>query len=74
MLTNSSIPSAPSSRPKPERLIPPNGISGLDRWYLGVQWHPEDDDGSEADRLRLFRAFVAAAEESRRGSVAQLAT
>jgi len=55
-------------------LIPPNGISGLDRWYLGVQWHPEDDDGSEADRLRLFRAFVAAAEESRRGSVAQLAT
>jgi putative glutamine amidotransferase len=50
------------------------GVEDPDRWYLGVQWHPEDNDGSEADRLRLFGAFVAAAEESRRGSVAQLAT
>ncbi|MBS1694711.1 MAG: gamma-glutamyl-gamma-aminobutyrate hydrolase family protein [Actinobacteria bacterium] len=37
------------------------------RWYLGVQWHPEDDDGSAVDRLRLFAAFVAAAEQSRQG-------
>jgi putative glutamine amidotransferase len=50
------------------------GVEDPDRWYLGVQWHPEDTDGSEADRLRLFGAFVAAAEESRRESVAQLAT
>jgi putative glutamine amidotransferase len=50
------------------------GVEDPDRWYLGVQWHPEDNDGSEVDRLRLFGAFVAAAEESRRGSVAQLAT
>jgi putative glutamine amidotransferase len=50
------------------------GVEDPDRWYLGVQWHPEDSDGPEVDRLRLFGAFVAAAEESRRGSVAQLAT
>lgn len=31
-----------------------------DRWLVGVQWHPEDDDGPEVDRLRLFRAFLAA--------------
>ncbi|GAA3524122.1 gamma-glutamyl-gamma-aminobutyrate hydrolase family protein [Nocardioides daeguensis] len=30
------------------------------RWVLGVQWHPEDDDGSAADRQRLLGAFVAA--------------
>jgi putative glutamine amidotransferase len=29
-----------------------------DRWLVGVQWHPEDDDGPEADRVRLFRAFL----------------
>jgi putative glutamine amidotransferase len=30
------------------------------RWLVGVQWHPEDDDGPEADRLRLFGSFVHA--------------
>jgi putative glutamine amidotransferase len=30
------------------------------RWVVAVQWHPEDDDGSEADRRRLFRAFLEA--------------
>lgn len=40
-------------------------VEDPDRFYLGVQWHPEDDDGPEADRLRLFSAFVAAAEQSR---------
>ena len=38
------------------------GIEDPDRWYLGVQWHPEDDDGPAADRLRLFDAFVTACE------------
>lgn len=41
------------------------GVEDPDRWYLGVQWHPEDDDGPAADRLRLFDAFVAAAEAAR---------
>ncbi|WP_148573586.1 gamma-glutamyl-gamma-aminobutyrate hydrolase family protein [Nocardioides caldifontis] len=29
------------------------------KWLVGVQWHPEDDDGPEADRLRLFEAFLS---------------
>jgi putative glutamine amidotransferase len=28
------------------------------RWVVGVQWHPEDDDGSASDRRKLFQAFV----------------
>lgn len=28
------------------------------RFVVGIQWHPEDDDGSESDRRTLFRAFV----------------
>ena len=28
------------------------------RWVVGVQWHPEDDDGSASDRRKLFKAFV----------------
>lgn len=46
------------------------GIEDPDRWYLGVQWHPEDDDGPAADRLRLFDAFVTAAEAARLHGVA----
>jgi putative glutamine amidotransferase len=34
------------------------GIEHPDRWLVGVQWHPEDDDGSAADREVLFRAFL----------------
>jgi putative glutamine amidotransferase len=45
------------------------GIEDPDRFYLGVQWHPEDTDGPEADRLSLFGAFVAAAERSRQSRV-----
>lgn len=30
------------------------------RWVVGVQWHPEDDDGPADDRRRLLGAFVAA--------------
>lgn len=37
------------------------GTEHLDKtWVVGVQWHPEDDDGSEADRIALFEAFLAA--------------
>lgn len=28
-------------------------------WVLGVQWHPEDSDGSAGDRALIFGAFVA---------------
>lgn len=28
------------------------------RWVVGLQWHPEDDDGSPEDRRRIFSAFV----------------
>ncbi|MQY40823.1 Carbamoyl-phosphate synthase small chain [Streptomyces sp. RB17] len=31
-----------------------------ERWVVGVQWHPEDPDGSADHRLRLFDGFVAA--------------
>jgi putative glutamine amidotransferase len=41
------------------------GVEDPDRSYLGVQWHPEDDDGPAGDRLRLFGAFVDAAEAVR---------
>lgn len=30
------------------------------RWVVGVQWHPEDDDGPAEDRERLLGAFVDA--------------
>lgn len=43
------------------------------RWYLGVQWHPEDDDGPEADRTTLFAAFVDAAEQVRHARLAAAA-
>lgn len=39
------------------------GIEDPDRFYLGVQWHPEDDDGPEADRMLLFDAFLTAAQQ-----------
>lgn len=39
----------------------------------GVQWHPEDDDGPEADRNALFTAFVDAAERVRREKLAAAA-
>jgi len=45
-------------------------IEDPERWYLGVQWHPEDEDGSYADRMRLFSAFVEAAEQTRQDRVA----
>ncbi|MGY4651349.1 gamma-glutamyl-gamma-aminobutyrate hydrolase PuuD [Mycobacterium sp. URHB0021] len=35
-------------------------------WLLGAQWHPEDTDGSAADRKALFSAFLARVEADRR--------
>lgn len=49
------------------------GVEDPDRFYVGVQWHPEDDDGPVDVRLRLFDAFVAAAEQSRLAGVATAA-
>lgn len=46
------------------------GVEDPEKFYLGVQWHPEDDDGPAADRMRLFGAFVDAAEDARLGRVA----
>ncbi|MGU3499410.1 gamma-glutamyl-gamma-aminobutyrate hydrolase family protein [Mycobacterium sp. C31M] len=46
------------------------GIEDPTRYYLGVQWHPEDDDGPAADRLALFGAFVDAAEQVRTSTLA----
>ncbi len=48
------------------------GLEDPTRWLVGVQWHPEDEDGPEADRIRLFRGFLAACatgRAARRGSV-----
>lgn len=36
------------------------GVEDPDRWVLGVQWHPEDDDGPAEDRRLLFDAFITA--------------
>lgn len=37
------------------------GIEHRERWVLALQWHPEDPDGPDHDRLGLFRAFLDAA-------------
>lgn len=36
------------------------GTEAVDRtWILGLQWHPEDSDGSAEDRAALIERFVA---------------
>ena len=35
-------------------------IEHPEAWLVGVQWHPEDDDGPLGDRLTLFEGFLAA--------------
>lgn len=35
------------------------------RWLVGVQWHPEDDDGPEPDRSALFHGFITACASAR---------
>ncbi|WP_344251312.1 gamma-glutamyl-gamma-aminobutyrate hydrolase family protein [Humibacillus xanthopallidus] len=37
------------------------GIEHRERWILALQWHPEDPNGPDHDRLGIFRAFVEAA-------------
>lgn len=48
------------------------GFEDPRRWLVGVQWHPEDDDGRDSDRLKLFGSFVSACAERRRRSPSQL--
>ena len=36
------------------------GVQADDGWCVGVQWHPEDADGSADDAAALFTGFVAA--------------
>lgn len=44
-------------------------VEGLEHahrsWTVGVQWHPEDPDGSAADRRALFRALLAQSRRER---------
>ncbi len=42
------------------------GFDDPSGWVVGVQWHPEDDDGPRSDRLTLFGSFVTACAERRR--------
>lgn len=35
------------------------------KFYLGVQWHPEEPKAPEGDRLKLFGAFIDAATQCR---------
>ena len=44
------------------------GLEDPDRWLVGVQWHPDDDDGSFADRLKLFSGFMDACVMARTAS------
>ena len=37
------------------------GIEHRERWILALQWHPEDPNGPDHDRLGIFKAFVEAA-------------
>lgn len=43
------------------------GFEDPDRWLVGVQWHPEDDDGPADDRRALFAGFVEASATIRQG-------
>lgn len=43
-------------------------VEDRDRWMVGVQWHPEDDEGPAEDRNTLFGAFVGACAARRAGS------
>lgn len=41
------------------------GFEDPNRWLVCVQWHPEDDDGPEADRRSLFAGFLAGCAQRR---------
>lgn len=36
------------------------GVQADDGWCVGVQWHPEDTDGSADDAATIFKGFAAA--------------
>ncbi|MDN5382544.1 gamma-glutamyl-gamma-aminobutyrate hydrolase family protein [Streptomyces sp. LB8] len=36
------------------------GVEHPEKWIVGVQWHPEDPDGSAEHRTRLFTSFLTA--------------
>ncbi len=40
-------------------------VEHVERWAIGVQWHPEDDDGPGDDRLALFSALLHEAARAR---------
>jgi putative glutamine amidotransferase len=42
------------------------GVEHVEKWAVGVQWHPEEPAGSPADRERIFGGLVVAADEYRR--------
>ncbi|MDN5852441.1 MAG: gamma-glutamyl-gamma-aminobutyrate hydrolase family protein, partial [Actinomycetia bacterium] len=39
------------------------GIEAENGWCVGVQWHPEDTDGSPEDSETIFGGFVAACKD-----------
>jgi putative glutamine amidotransferase len=41
------------------------GVEHPSAWAVGVQWHPEDSDGTGDDRLALFTALAEAAEAAK---------
>jgi putative glutamine amidotransferase len=64
----------------PQLLVSARGVDGVveaiehrdpHTWVLGVQWHPEDSDGSSADRMALFSAFLARVDTHRRTAARQ---
>jgi putative glutamine amidotransferase len=36
-------------------------------WVVGVQWHPDDDDGDANDRREFFEGFVDVVRRARDG-------
>jgi putative glutamine amidotransferase len=40
------------------------------RWFLGVQWHPEDTVATDPDQRAIFAALVAAGRDTARGLAA----
>ena len=41
------------------------GVEHPEAWAVGVQWHPEDDDGPGDHRHSLFFALLAEAQQRR---------
>jgi putative glutamine amidotransferase len=43
------------------------GFEDPDRWLVGLQWHPEDEDGPANDRRAIFEGFVRTCATVRQG-------